>query len=381
MPGALSWDIFCRVIDNYGDAGVCWRLARQLAQHARVRLAIDNTEVLHALQPEIEPGVPVQTVCGVEVRFSGGTPCSLPEPLADVVIEAFGCGLPPPYITAMTRRPTPPLWIVLEYLSAEGWVAQHHGLPSPPPGLELKRYFFFPGFTSATGGLLRENDLTARRTAFGPRQREAFWRWCGFPPVPRSSLAISLFGYQTAPLPLLLQCWEEGAEEIVAAAPEGHMGRHMQAYFGGAGRSLMRRGRVEARILPFLSQQRYDELLWACDINFVRGEDSFVRAQWAERPFVWNVYPQAESAHRLKLDAFLELYATGLEPRAAAALHAFWHRWNHMDAVPLNVAEAWRGFRSHAGNLTMHAKTWAERRVRDGDLSTRLARFARERVK
>ena len=27
----LLWDIFCQVIDNHGDVGVCWRLARELA--------------------------------------------------------------------------------------------------------------------------------------------------------------------------------------------------------------------------------------------------------------------------------------------------------------------------------------------------------------
>jgi hypothetical protein len=28
MPAMqLHWDIFCRVIDNFGDIGVCWRLA------------------------------------------------------------------------------------------------------------------------------------------------------------------------------------------------------------------------------------------------------------------------------------------------------------------------------------------------------------------
>ncbi|HET9045379.1 MAG TPA: elongation factor P maturation arginine rhamnosyltransferase EarP, partial [Casimicrobiaceae bacterium] len=31
---AQRWDVFCKVVDNFGDAGVCWRLARQLvAEH------------------------------------------------------------------------------------------------------------------------------------------------------------------------------------------------------------------------------------------------------------------------------------------------------------------------------------------------------------
>jgi uncharacterized repeat protein (TIGR03837 family) len=266
----------------------------------------------------------MQTACGVEVWLLNGDP-SPREPLGDVVIEAFGCGLPARCITAMARRSPPPLWIVLEYLSAEDWVARHHGLPSPPPGLAATRYFFLPGFTQDTGGLLRETDLAARRAGFGPEEREAFWRSCGFPPPAQGSLAVSLFGYGAAPVAALLQCWEHGAEEVVAAVPEGHMAEHARAYFGGAAGPLLRRGRLEARILPFLPQPRYDELLWSCAINFVRGEDSFVRAQWAERPFVWHIYPQGQEAHRLKLDAFLDLYARGLEPRAAAALRAFWH--------------------------------------------------------
>ena len=41
---SLSWDIFCTVVDNYGDIGVCWRLARQLAaEHGfAVRLWVDD---------------------------------------------------------------------------------------------------------------------------------------------------------------------------------------------------------------------------------------------------------------------------------------------------------------------------------------------------
>ncbi|MBY0444112.1 MAG: elongation factor P maturation arginine rhamnosyltransferase EarP, partial [Burkholderiales bacterium] len=43
MNNTVRWDIFCRVIDNYGDIGVCWRLARQLSfEHGfAVRLMVD----------------------------------------------------------------------------------------------------------------------------------------------------------------------------------------------------------------------------------------------------------------------------------------------------------------------------------------------------
>jgi uncharacterized repeat protein (TIGR03837 family) len=385
MPAPLTWDIFCRAIDNYGDAGVCWRLACQLAreQQARVRLWVDQLAVLHALCPDVDVTQTRQQVWGVEVRhWSNGWPPSVE--LNDVVIEAFGCGLPEPYIAVMLARTPPPLWITLEYLSAEAWVVEHHGLPSPHPRFPLDRYFFFPGFMPGTGGVLREGDLAPRRAAFGETGRAKFWRACGFSPPPAGSVVVSLFAYAGAPVELLLARWEHGDEPLVAAVPEGSTADRVREYFGvtrgGTGLSL-RRGKLEARILPFVPQPRYDELLWSCDINFVRGEDSFVRAQWAGRPFVWHVYPQEAGAHRLKLDAFLDLYAEGLEYGAAASLATFWRGWNLMDATPVNVAEAWIAFRSQCTALKAHATVWAERAARVGDMATNLAQFARERVK
>jgi uncharacterized repeat protein (TIGR03837 family) len=179
-------------------------------------------------------------------------------------------------------------------------------------------------------------------------------------------------------------CWEESSEPVIAAVPEGHMAERVREHFGIVGRPSeinVGRGSLEARILPFMPQGRYDELLWSCDVNFVRGEDSFVRAQWAERPFVWHIYPQEENAHRLKLDAFIDLYAQGLVPAATAALTRFWRAWNLMEASPVNLAEAWGGFRHNLATIKGHATVWAGRLARSGDMATRLVHFARQRVK
>jgi len=385
MPAPLTWDIFCRVVDNYGDAGVCWRLARQLAreQGAPVRLWCDRLDILHQLCPDIDQASPAQQYRGVEVRRWEAA-LSMPEHLGEVVIEAFGCGLPEPYVARMLARQPAPLWITLEYLSAEAWVVHHHGLPSPHPQLPLARYFFFPGFMPGTGGVAREGDLAARRAAFGAAERAAFWRCHHHAPPPADTLVASVFAYAGAPIDALLACWEHGEEPVVAVVPEGHAARRVREYFSHTVRcdaAPLRRGRLEARIVAFVPQANYDELLWSCDINFVRGEDSFVRAQWAERPFVWHIYPQEAGAHRLKLDAFLDRYAEGLEPDAAAALRTLSYQWNLMDGSPVNLGGAWREFRSHARTIATHASMWAERVARIGDLATNLARFARDRVK
>ncbi len=179
MPSdqALSCDIFCTVIDNLGDAGVCWRLARQLATEYdwQVRLWIDDPAPIALLAPD-HAAVPV-TVHPWAGDFGGVTP-------AQIVIEAFACELPPRYVEAMAALPRPPVWLNLEYLSAEDWVAGCHGLPSPHPRLPLVKHFFFPGFVAGTGGLLREKNLAV-------------------PPAPTfpGQLEISLFCYDNPALP------------------------------------------------------------------------------------------------------------------------------------------------------------------------------------
>src|SRR3990172_1633242 len=199
MSTPRSWDVFCHVIDNVGDAAVCWRLARALAQGEagnagnpeRTRLWVDDLGALHALQPEILVDSARQSLAGVEVcHWLDGADFGTP---ADVAVDAFGGGLPDVYTSAMAARSGKSLWIVLEYLSAESWVAAHHGLPSPRPRLPLDRYFFFPGI--GAGGLLREFGLNERREDFlrHPLLPQEFWRAAGFPPPDRNAKLISLF--------------------------------------------------------------------------------------------------------------------------------------------------------------------------------------------
>jgi uncharacterized repeat protein (TIGR03837 family) len=372
-----TWDVFCRVIDYFGDAGVCWRLAKELAceHRATVRLWIDDLTSLVRLNPAVrlkdEQSVDGVRVCRWRDRFPG-------VPAADIVIDAFGCGLPEPYVEAMAAADRTPLWIVLEYLSAETWVAGHHGRPSPHPRLALERYFFFPGFVRGTGGLLREADLFERRDRWNARRSDAFWQSLGFIPPAVDALTISLFGYENAPLPELLNAWRQGTGQIVVAVPDGPLVGAIERAFGHARLSagaVLNCAHLEVRILPFVPQERYDELLWACDCNFVRGEDSFVRAQWAARPFVWHVYPQAEHLHAAKLDAFLNLYGEDLAGDARNAAGNFMRVWNHFDVPGVTVAAAWQAFAAELGVLRCHGRRWSERIAGVGELAGNLASF------
>jgi uncharacterized repeat protein (TIGR03837 family) len=74
--------------------------------------------------------------------------------------------------------------------------------------------------------------------------------------------------------------------------------------------------------LPQLPQTDFDHLLWSCDLNFVRGEDSLVRAIWAAKPFIWQIYPQHDGAHHAKLDAFLTMMEA---PASLKTAHIAWN--------------------------------------------------------
>src|SRR6185437_6802324 len=297
MPPGERWDVFCRVVDNYGDVGVSWRLARQLAaEHGkRVRLWLDDLTVLGKIRPEIDTRYDLQTLEKVEVARLL-QPFAMVDEVADVVVETFGCDPPAAYVQAMAERRVMPRWVNLEYLSAEEWVEGSHALPSPNPRLPLVKHYFFPGFTPRTGGLLRERGLLERRDAFqsDAAAQSAFWRSLTGRAPPAGALKVSLFAYAGAPFETLARSvlsypgpvWLVAPEGAAATALAGRSPAHdtirRNAHDGGARRE------VEIFAVPFLTQDRYDELLWACDVNFVRGEDSFVRAQWAARPFVWH---------------------------------------------------------------------------------------------
>ena len=370
-------DIFCNVIDNYGDIGVCWRLARQLGnEHGMsVRLWVDDLASFAKLCPEADATLEQQHCRGVEVRR---WPHEFPEAEpAALVVEAFACTLPESYIAAMAARQDKPVWLNLEYLSAEDWVEGCHRLPSPHPNLPLTKYFFFPGFTEKTGGLLLERDLMARRDAFqsdtGAQSR--YWHALGVPERAEGELRVSLFGYENAAIEGLLRGWGQGAQPVTCLLPEGRPVPQVAAFFGqasGKAGDVWQRGNLRVHVLPFVEQERYDDLLWCCDVNFVRGEDSCVRAQWAGKPFIWQIYPQHDGVHLDKLRAFMNLYCEGLSDRASQAVQALWLNWNCGNAV----GQEWLDFLSCREELQERARVWAQR-LSGNNLALNLLDFSR----
>jgi uncharacterized repeat protein (TIGR03837 family) len=389
-PLSVVW-IFCQVIDHYGDAGVCWRLARQLHSEygIRVSLFIDAPQTLQG----IAPGVPVDPPIGHGsaeaaprlISWSGPDDASwlaLAHPAPDLVISGFGCRLPAAALSARTREGRPTLRLILEYLSAEPWVAGFHSRISPNPADGLPSHYFFPGFTPDTGGLLHEHSLAEQRAAFVQPEspvRARFLERAGLPEAD-GRRRISVFCYRNAPVGPWLQALRQEAEHtlLIATAPVADL--IFEAAGAHSGRSVWSSGRLEIRRIAMLAQDDYDHLLWDCDLNFVRGEDSWIRAHWAGKPFIWQPYPQPESAHLIKLDAFLDQMlavsdGTG-DPSAARALRTMMHAWT----TGAGLAQAWEAYRPHLDKLRSVHTQWASRLESQTDLAHRLVEFSLNRI-
>jgi uncharacterized repeat protein (TIGR03837 family) len=378
----MRFDIFCTVIDNYGDIGITWRLARQLVAEygVAVCLWVDDLASFQRIRPEIDPARATQSLLGVEVRH-WHAPLPADARPGDVVIEALACALPEAFVEAMAVRRPKPVWINLEYLSAEAWVAGCHGLPSPHARLPLVKYFFFPGWQAGTGGVLREQGLAAAIREFQAdnARQEAFWRALGVPPRAPDEARLSLFAYENAALDELLRVWAASATPMRCLVPIGRISARIASFFGiheTKPGDVLRLGQLTVHCLPFLDQDSFDRLLWACDLNFVRGEDSFVRACWAGAPLVWQAYRQEEDAHWPKIEAFLAVYGRGLAPEHADALGAMWRAWNSEQGAGL----AWNDFWARRESLRAHHRAWMDGVARLGDLADNLMHFCQEKL-
>jgi uncharacterized repeat protein (TIGR03837 family) len=364
-------DIFCHVVDNYGDIGVCWRLARRMAHgHGwEVRLWVDELAPFACLEPNVNAALDRQTLLGIEIIRWHATPDPALEP-RDVVIEAFACTPPRSFLEKM--RHIRPVWVNLEYLSAEDWIEGCHGLASLRAD-GLARYFFFPGFTPDTGGVLCEPALLKERDAMSVSRasQEAFLTKLGLNSDTLSfwrngARVVTLFCYPHAPTAALAQALANDTHTTLLLLPPGI----------AVGLEATARSSSTLRIarIPFIAQVDFDRLLWCSDLNIIRGEDSFVRALWAAKPLIWHIYPQEADVHLHKLNAWLARYC------APDAVDALIRAWNApVDANPeveATFAAALAPRTWSDWNAT--AQTWAANQSTDADLGDKLAKFCAE---
>ena len=354
----MRWDIFCQIVDNYGDAGVCWRLARSLSSiHGQtVRIFCDNLPTLNLLASGVHVDIKdkIQLLPWESSFENHRHQAQAP----DVVIEAFGCQLPERYLAGLLVAPKKPIIINLEYLSAEPWTVDFHG-KSSPQSHGIPKYFFFPGFQDQVGGILIDPvpPSSPPRISSIPTSLEKVWSQ-----LRPQAKRISIFCYPGAPLRKWLEDLASLDQDFDILLTHGHA----ELLGINTGQAIQLPEHVQLHPLPFVSQDEYDWLLSQCDFNIVRGEDSFVRAQLAGKPFIWHIYPQEDRAHEVKLAAFLDLYLEGANQdlrlsTIAAMTWAMPSQW-------FGAIDAW----------SAHGEAWRAHLLKkqgDGGLAARLLAF------
>ncbi|MGZ8257715.1 MAG: elongation factor P maturation arginine rhamnosyltransferase EarP [Methylotenera sp.] len=403
------WDIFYRIVDNYGDIGVCWRLSQQLAHehHLQVRLFIDDYSTASKIISQLDITLQQQSVSGVEIcawpKLENKSEFNTEIKPADVVVETFSCGLPDIYIQHM--QPNKTIWINLEYLSAEAWVSDFHAKPSPHPTLPLTKHYFFPGFFNDTGGLIRKSNLIAQRDEFlnSKAMLREFWQKLGIlkPEIFQSesedsilnSVKISLFHYPQANINSLFSALEKADQPIRLFLPFNGdiatLNDNLTDFKLKVG-EVLHKGNLTVHLVPFLSQADYDHLLWACDLNFVRGEDSWIRAVWAGKPFIWQPYIQTDDTHIKKLNAFLEAYSSDASSDVKSLLRESNLAWSNSpnisndEAISSNnftqdessQSELWQSLINHLPALHAYAVQQSNALATQPDLATKLVIFS-----
>jgi len=380
------WDIFCNIVDNFGDIGVCWRLSQQLANEHQLnmRLFIDDFYIASKIIPGFNPQMSVQTLQNVEITAWPIEQTTLP----DVVIENFSCQLPEIYTQQIAKldknHKNSITWINLEYLSAEKWVEDCHALPSIHPTLGIRKTYFYPGFTEKTGGLLRERDLMMKRDTFLIDQhlQSIFWQKyvnADLAHTFEAAIKISLFSYPQADIKNLMLSLAKSEKSIHIFLPFNSeitalndMIDEYQLIFG----KVKRLNHLTLHLLPFLSQSEYDQLLWACDLNFVRGEDSWIRAIWAGKPFIWQPYIQEENTHLKKLAAFLDIYTKDMHKEIALIIQNTHRVWSN--ELPLPAENFWHEALNQLNSWQDFTKTKSNSLAEQASLTQQLLAFCKK---
>ncbi len=350
LPEKTAW-LFCTVIDNFGDIGVAWRLARELSQRLgwRVHLWLDDLAALRAIIPDTPNVLPCIHADIALHHWQAGKYADISQASTpDIVIETFACTLPESVRRII--RSHHPVWLNWEYLSAEEWAVRTHAMQSLQADGSSK-YFWQMGFVPQSGGLLREADYAEKRQAF-IRKR----------PMPvRQSLSLFVFAYDSPVWPTWFEAWRQSdAFADIRLA-------------GGRVAAPQLSGSLNVHKLSFVPQPQFDALLWAHDILIVRGEDSFVRAQLSGKPFFWHIYPQDEMAHLDKLSAFWQLYWESIDSNVRTAHQALSQELN--GAATLDSAQRlqhWQTLLAQLPQWQQAAQNWQAKLFAQSDAVSRL---------
>ncbi|WP_294657828.1 elongation factor P maturation arginine rhamnosyltransferase EarP [uncultured Fusobacterium sp.] len=310
-------DIFCEIIDNYGDIGVVYRTAKELQKifpKSKIRAFLNRLDEFKKINSQVL-ALPSQNIDGIEYITFDYLRDNANELLtAQVIIEAFGCQIPKEYMEIAYDNSE--LLINLEYLSAEDWIEDFHLQSSPLGRGKLKKVFFMPGFTEKSGGVIADSNYLERIQRVLENKEFYEKKYLSDIEDRENKIVGTLFSYEKNFTPLLEDLKKLDKNVVILAMGEktqDSLRKILKNFSIEDFRNSLKYGKIEIRFLNFLNQEEYEELINIVDFNFVRGEDSFIRAVLTGKPYMWHIYCQEEYAHMDKIEGFLDKYRRVIE--------------------------------------------------------------------
>ncbi|WP_297596360.1 elongation factor P maturation arginine rhamnosyltransferase EarP [uncultured Cetobacterium sp.] len=308
-----SLDIFCEIIDNYGDVGVVYRLAKEMKKvhgdEVEIRVILNRLDEFLEINKKAKniEYQEIDNIIYLTEGFLAKNICTFSP--ANVIIEAFGCNVLEVYIEKAKTESS--LLINLEYLSGEKWIEDIHLMESQMGAPKLKKYFFMPGFTEKTGGVVVDSLFLERKNKVLLNKEiylEKYLKGLNY----KDMLLGTVFSYEKNFSPLIEALINNGKENFLLILGEKSQTSFLELFkkidIVKLDNEIYKIKNITIKFMPFLEQEEYEELINIVDYNFVRGEDSFVRALLAGKPFVWHIYLQNELAHMDKIEGFIDRF-------------------------------------------------------------------------
>ena len=306
---SMEITVLCKVVDNFGDIGVVFRLCRALSElkkNLEIRLVVSNLDSFAKISKGIDSTKTFQEFRGWKVfdwndsalckkEFSKNPP--------EFILECFQCGRPE-WLEELLFSPQFNLNVQIvnvEYLTAESWADDFHLLKSGTRSAKIKKINFMPGFTKKTGGLILDKNfmrcLSEKKFALN---------------LVKQNLDKKILSEDFSDsFKILIFSYPKNFDFLASAIKEFSFLKKIIVFVAsGAGadsaKISLKKFKVNFICLPFMQQEVWDAFLSLMDFSFVRGEDSFSRCCLFGNPFIWNIYPQEEEFHIVKLNAFLQ---------------------------------------------------------------------------
>ena len=342
----LDITILCRVVDNYGDIGFVYRLARELSslssiEKTQIRLIVSDLKSFNAmaLPPGISTSLAVQNYNGWKVidwNACAEGKCEFTEQPPKIILECFQCGRPEWLDEILfSAQTTQTVQIVnVEYLTAEDWADDFHLLKSGTRSALVKKINFMPGFTKKTGGLVLDKHFVScvhSKTA----ALECLKKYA-------SKKTVALIE-DTNLFRVIAFSYERNFENEARALSEfaKNSGRKVQVLLApGLGNAPFKKAaaafkNISVYDLEYLPQLAWDALLTLADFSFIRGEDSFSRACLSGIPFVWHAYPQEEEFQLVKAAAVLKRMEPFFSAGDMSLVKNVWLSYNRKPSVKM----------------------------------------------